>query len=447
MKTSLTARFPLAPRHSWLIGLTLALAAQAAPARTVLASAPPPADAPAAARAPAARDFPLEGHTATLLPNGKVLVAGGRSRRPRPLMIIDPPPPDPLLVNAWLYDPARNTWLPAASMTSVHDGDGSTATLLPSGQVLMAGGGGATAAAELYDSVGDAWSPAAAPATPLRPRRTATLLPTGEVLMAGGEGWSNNGPRSFASAALYGPTGWSPAASMRTGRSRHAATLLPSGRVMVAGGDPSKLGSEKNIASAELYDPRTHAWSLAASMRSGRADFTMTLLPSGKVLAVGGDIGFDLEAMMSPTGSHVTASAELYDPRTNAWSPASPMKANPRTGHTATLLPSGMVLVAGGEIDVYGFATPSAELYDPRTDTWSSAGLMQLGRVGHTATLLPNGKVLVVGGGENGNSTPANNAELYDPVANAWSFTGPMADVSAAAQPPAGKAASGQKKP
>ncbi|MDE1962152.1 MAG: hypothetical protein KGH80_11190, partial [Xanthomonadaceae bacterium] len=131
------------------------------------------------------------------------------------------------------------------------------------------------------------------------------------------------------------------------------------------------------------YDPATNSWSAAGSLATARYIHTATLLPSGKVLAAGGD---------SSSGN--LASAELYDPATNSWSAAGSL-ANARYYHTATLLASGKVLVAGG---YNSGALASAELYDPASDSWSAAGLLSAARYAHTATLLPSGKVLVAGG-------------------------------------------------
>jgi hypothetical protein len=121
------------------------------------------------------------------------------------------------------------------------------------------------------------------------------------------------------------------------------------------------------------------------------------------------------------------------------------MRTGPRTEHTATLLPSGKVLVAGGEI-TFKFVSPSAELYDPQTDTWSAAEMMARGRSGHTATLLSSGKVLVVGGIQDGPA--ATGAELYDPVSNTWALTSPMTAAGrvAAQVVPAGKGADCRRK-
>jgi len=151
----------------------------------------------------------------------------------------------------------------------------------------------------------------------------------------------------------------------------------------------------------ELYDPASGTWSTAASMPTGRYNHTATLLNNGKVLFVGGYI--------TGNGSVSTAVAEVYDPASNTWSAAAPM-ASARGAHTATLLPSGKVLVAGGYNG--GNYLASAELYDPASGTWSAAAPMASVRAEHTATLLNNGQVLVLGGS---NGSPLSSAALYTP--------------------------------
>ncbi len=140
------------------------------------------------------------------------------------------------------------------------------------------------------------------------------------------------------------------------------------------------------------------------SLVNARASHSATLLPNGKVLVAGG---------VDPAGGATLASAELYDPAEGSWSITGSLNIG-RSYHTATLLPNGKVLVAGGSGSL-----SSAELYDPLTGTWSSTGSLNIGRFAHTATLLPNGKVLVAGG-----SGSQSSAELYDPLTGTWSSTG-----------------------
>ncbi|WP_225981703.1 IPTL-CTERM sorting domain-containing protein [Acidovorax avenae] len=163
-----------------------------------------------------------------------------------------------------------------------------------------------------------------------------------------------------------------------------------------------------------MYDPATNGWSSAGSLGTGRYSHTATLLPSGKVLIAGGET--------SNYATSAVASAELYDPATNSWSSAGSL-INSRSNHTATLLPSGKVLVSGGGGSSVDRA--STELYDPATDSWSNAGNLAAARYFHTATLLPSGKVLVTSGYSFSNGFVAS-AELYDPASNAWSNAGSL---------------------
>lgn len=210
-------------------------------------------------------------HTATLLATGKVLVVGGYGGGG---------PSN--LKSAELYDPATDSWSSAGSMADERRNH--TATLLPNGKVLVTGGTyyylGDTelkhSSAELYDPVTNSWT-VAAEMSSRRASHTATLLPDGRVLVAGG---SNTSP----TAELYDMTSnsWSSATEMSGARYEHTATLLPNGTVLVAG------GSGTNLA-AELYNPASNSWSNSGSMSVPRWLHTTTLLPNGTVLVAGGE--------------------------------------------------------------------------------------------------------------------------------------------------------------
>ena len=319
-------------------------------------------------------------HTATLLPNGKVLVAGGYNGG--------------FLLSAELYDPATGTWTvtgPLITARYYH-----TATLLPNGKVLVAGGQNASgylSSAEMYDPATGIWT-ATGPLNFARFEHTATLLPNGKVLIAGGYDGGD-----VSRAEMYDPaTGtWTATGTLNTARRVHTATLLPVGKVMVAGGQDTGSSS---LSSAELYDPTTGTWTTTSTLSTARSSPTATLLPVGKVMVAGG-----LEI-----NNNYLSSTELYDPATGTWTTTGPLNIA-RYFHTATLLPNGKVLVAGG-LGGSGFLS-SAELYNPATGTWTATGPLSTARYGHTATLLLNGNVLVAGG-YNHNSGYLFSAELYD---------------------------------
>ncbi|HVC79603.1 MAG TPA: kelch repeat-containing protein [Chloroflexota bacterium] len=221
------------------------------------------------------------------------------------------------------------------------------------------------------------------------------------------------------SGATVKPGTWTVTGSLSQTRGTHAAALLADGRVLVAGGCQGACDTNPARASAELYDPRTGQWTMTGSMHDPRLQFTMTLLPSGQVLAIGGCRTADC--------SIILASAELYDPRTGTWTLTGSMH-TPRVFGTATLLLDGRVLVAGGASNnsIAGI-TDTAEIYNPRTGGWTMTHVMGDVRGRHTATLLTNGKVLVAGGAQgtegNDSGSPTKRAELYDPRTGKWSWT------------------------
>lgn len=239
-------------------------------------------------------------------------------------------------------------------------------------------------------------------------RHTTSLLPDGRVLVAGGmDGFG---------AEVYDPDvgTWIRTAPMVARRDGHTATVLADGTVLVVGGAATDMRPAHT--SAEIYDPATDTWTATGSMARARAHHTASLLDDGRVLVAGGEDHV--------TGGVKQASAEIYDPATGQWSATSEMSAA-RGRHTATMLQSGLLLVAGGTVD----AATSAELYDPTRATWTSTGSMVVNRESHSAIPLADGRVFVVGGfGILGPRTTTNThlAELYDPSGGAWtSFTSP----------------------
>jgi N-acetylneuraminic acid mutarotase len=247
----------------------------------------------------------------------------------------------------------------------------------------------------------------------------ATLLADGGVLVTGG---LDAGSATLGSAELYEPVTntWSAAASMITPRSRHVSVLLADGRVLVAGGRDANNG---RLASAELYDPASDTWTTTGSMSDARDNFAAVRLADGRVLVSGG-VTVDASP---PHGSLAGKRAEIYDPVTGAWRSAGRMHIA-RWGHSMTLLADGRVLVAGGNLPSGdGAQTDAAEIYDPATDTWTVAGSMSIPRSFFSATRLADGRVLVAGGLTQPQASQVATAELYDPATERWTPTGSMA--------------------
>ncbi len=383
------------------VGLVLALfvlisAATLATGPTRLASAQ--ADAPSWSYT-GSLNTARPGHSATLLPNGKVLVVGGH---------VGNCSANGALASAELYDPSTGTWSFTGSLNGPRVGH--TATLLGNGKVLVAGGSAnscrsdPTNTAELYDPTTGEWS-FTGNRNVLHTGHTATLLSNGKVLFAGGG--LDGVVFATNTAELYDPsTGtWSLTGNLSVPRGGHAATLLQEGKVLVAGGCRDEE-CPIQVESAEIYDPNTQTWSITGSLNTTR-DFnhTLTTLPNGNVLLHGG---------IGPVSLPINT-AELYNPATESWSYTGSLLKR-RTAETVTLLPSGQVLGVGGAAvrnprHVKFFN--SAELYDPATGKWNTTASLNTARSAHTATLLGDGKVLVVGGYDG--IGHLRSAELYDP--------------------------------
>ena len=340
-------------------------------------------------------------HTASLLGNGMVLIAGGYS----------PAVSGSYPLKGELYNPATGILAETGSLITPRHHH--TATPLKSGQVLIAGGigsRGALASAELYNPATQTFTSTGSLNTG-RAYHTATLLSDGQVLIAGGSNSARGYPTYLATAELYNPATGTFSYTTRTlkaARAYHTATLLSNGLVLIAAGFDGNLSSDY-LASAELYNPANGSFTLTGSLNVARQLHTATLLNSGLVLVAGGNLGSLLSGLLD--------SAELYDSATATFNPTGSLK-TARASHTATLLHNGMVLVAGGDgsgkVDLAG-----AEVYIPGTRTFAPAGDLKDGRANHTATLLGNGMVLIAGGTHDSDDDATATSELYNPVGRA----------------------------
>lgn len=330
-------------------------------------SGPPPAAGDGATEV-----FPLvdrAAHTATLLADGSVLVAGG--------CVTDGC--GEATATTEQYDPATGRFVSGPSMAGARDGH--TATTLPDGDVLVIGGYQAEgtpplATAERYDAETGRFEPAGELATG-RGAHAAVLLADGRVLVVGG--WS--GPRTFvASAEVWDPqtSSFSAAGSMAIRRAAHTATVLPDGRVLVAGGEDTPANG---VASSEVYDPAGQTWSAGPALTEPRFKHAAVLVGDTPYL-IGG----------TPDDDRLLTSVERYDPASGRFVPAGAVgEGRYKFGDAVVPLADGRILMAGGGRTV--------ELFDVDTGTATPVVAGPGSRASFaTATALPDGHVLVVGG-------------------------------------------------
>jgi hypothetical protein len=333
--------------------------------------------------------LPRKAHTATLLLDGRVLVAGGDPCFEYSLL--EGPAGDPCpLAEAELYDAANGSFASTGNMFAQRTAH--TATRLNDGRVLIIGGGSATA--ELYDPMNGTFSRTGSMSAN-RAAHTATLLANGSVLVTGG----GSGASVLATAETYDPqTGtFSPAGGqgMSAPRIWHSATLLQSGQVLITGGFDA---SGEPTATAELYDPATDSFLPTGVMSEGRARHTATTLENGTVLIAAG-FGHGYSGRGGP--------ADMYDPASGTFTETSRLLGE-RDSHFAVLMPDGTVLISGGDnlptLNLHGV---TAEIYGPSTGLFRQTGSMAMSRILSAAVALGDGRVLVTGG------TGLPSAEIY----------------------------------
>jgi hypothetical protein len=314
-------------------------------------------------------------HTATLLPNGKVMIYGGNNDTTT-------------MRSTELFDPVTRTWSTVDG--AFYERSSHRATLLRNGRVLVTGGNANALSEELFDPAANTWFATMRMLTP-RYSHTASRLHDGRVLIAGG--WSPaNG--ALTSAEIYDPVtqAWSRATSMNIGRFGHVANVLPDGRVVVIGG----FVTSGPFNSAELFDPATGAWSIVGgTFHDQGADMhRSTTQQDGRAVVTGG---------AAPYVGNINPSlfdVEVFSPTTLNFHAVGPLN-QPRRYHESTLLPNGKVMVAGGyhrTKEQPEISLTSTELFDPVSMVWTEVGHMNIARMFHTLTALPDGRVLAAGG-------------------------------------------------
>lgn len=325
-------------------------------------------------------------HGSALLPDGRVLTAGGLSN-------------DAVVNSSEIYNPANDTWTPTGSLNVGRALPVSPYMInLADGRILVASGQGASgeplSSTEIYDPNTGVWS-FAANSNVARYRAVLAPLPNNKVLLATG----NTGGSIIQSAEIYDPSSnsWSFTGSVNIGRDEvPSVAVLNDGRVMIAGGNPG--GN-----TAEVYDPQTGIWTLSTmplSMNGG----SLTVLGNGKVLGIGG------------------SSVALYDPSLNTWSSLSSLSA-PKYYHGAILLSDGKVLAFGGNNG--SVRVSNSEIYDPSTNTWTAGPSLPSAYDTIIGVKLPSGDFLVAGGGGVGSEVPQS--------ASAFLFTNPSQQLTSLA--------------
>jgi len=362
------------PIAAVVTAMVLSVAAVALPA-----AAQEPGVGPGAFAAAGTLGVARVGHSATLLPDDRVLVAGGADLGAATY-----------LASVETWDPVAAAFTPAGDLAASRGGH--TATLLPDGRVLLVGGGTGEMAPNQLVADAEVWDPATATSEPAgtldRPRtlQTATLLADGRVVIVGGFDASDGSIVTRSRIEIWDPaTGaFSSAGALGQARYSHTATMLADGRVLIAGGVTQDGDDYQLLATTEIWDPASMTTSVGPTMVEGHGNHTTTLLADGRILVIGG--------LRSQTEF---AGAEILDPVTGTFASTGEPGAR-RVFHSATQVPDGRVLVIGGR-DATA-TTGTTELWNRIAGTFGAAASLSTMRDFHSATLLADGRVLVVGG-------------------------------------------------
>ena len=395
-------------------------------------------------------DLSRQNHTSTLLVNGKIIIVGGggTDRVLNTTEFFDPE------LKRWLVDGSLGSWYFANNLHQSRTNH--TATLLPDGKILVTGGHTKNLAlgenarlgktvvlksAEIYDPISKTWT-ATAEMNTERSDHKAILINGDKVLVSGGyflkksDSENKRTMEVISTAEIYNPTTevWTTVTDMQIPRQRHSMITLPDNRILVSGGD----SGQDALGSAEIYDPDSNTWKLTANMLYQRSFPVMVKIPDNKIMVFGGAEGtseiFDTATekwtetgLMSTriTRSAVTtladgriisaggfgpkgslASAEIYDPNSKSWTLIEPLPEK-KVGPTGTRLLNGTILVLGGRFS-------EAILLNPISLSWTSAGKLSQSRKGHTATITNDGSVVIIGG-EARNSSIHASTEIYKP--------------------------------
>jgi hypothetical protein len=276
--------------------------------------------------------------------------------------------------------------------------------------------------AEVYDHSTGTWHETGSLNAPRDEFAAEALLDGRAVVTAG----VNDAGVSYSSTKIFDPVkgSWSASGLLSVARTDPAYAVLSDGRLLVAGGEYMDESRSNVLASAEIYDPATGHWSNTGSMHTTRVSAQAVTLSDGRVLVVGG-IAADTLSGTNPSSPQPVASAEIWDPTTGAWSSAGTL-AQARSEFVLVALKDGSALVAGG------FGTPgavaTAERYEPSTNSWTPAGTTVAAAARRSAAVLAGGRVLLAGGmtAQGSTNKVISSAELFDPVSGTWTATKPL---------------------